>query len=202
MGNNLKLKFLQDFFQAKRYNLDKNTTITLAEEPCYQFGKDDYTFRVELAEVIEEIDLIKNETSEKPIYRKLAIEHQPQQLGHNTPHLQFKLHSDKVGKIYILLPVDNGEQFKAYVQSFLDIVGNILIRIDNKNKDLQQNFMILPKFKGIKGKGELIKNLILELYLENKIEIITVDKLQRILAMEDIKKIKQVPQLLPFFERI
>ena len=88
------------------------------------------------------------------------------------------------------------------MQSFLDIIGNILIRIDNKDKDLQEHFMILPKFKRITGKGEVIKNLILEQYSKNQIEIITPDKVQRTLAMEDIKKIKQVPQLLPFFEKI
>ena len=91
------LKFLNKFFVKKKYELE-NITITLDERPCYDIQSEDYRFRVKIAEVIGEIDIY---------YRDIAIEDHHEQIKHQKPHLQFKLHADNVGHIHIFLPVNN-----------------------------------------------------------------------------------------------
>ncbi|MBM3199397.1 hypothetical protein FJZ53_00555 [Candidatus Woesearchaeota archaeon] len=187
-----ELKFLQEFFAKNKCEL-KNITVTLEERPCYDIRSEDYRFRVKIAEVIDELDIR---------YRDLAIEDHHKQAKHQKPHIQFKLHADRLGHIYISLPVENVNEYKEYILSFLDIIGSILIRLDNTNKELQTTFMILNNFKKIRGKGNKIKQLVYDHYNKKELKLIDLEKKERDITPEDLKQIKSIPQISPFFEKI
>lgn len=186
------LKFLNNFFTSKKYEM-KETTITLDEMPSFDINSEDYRFRVKIAEVIDEIDIR---------CRDMAIEDHHGQTKHKKPHLQFKLHADGVGHIHIFLPISTAEEYKRYILSFLDIVGSILIKLDNKNKELQTNFMVMNNFKQIEGMGENIKQLVFYKHKSKELKLLTLDKQERNVDDEDIKKLKSIPQIAPFFENI
>jgi len=58
--------------------------ISLRERASYDIDTEDYGFRVEISEVIDEIHVST---------RDLAIEDHHSQQKHQKPHLQFKLHA-------------------------------------------------------------------------------------------------------------
>tara|TARA_Y100000310_G_C20584294_1_gene764611 strand:+ start:530 stop:1108 length:579 start_codon:yes stop_codon:yes gene_type:complete len=186
------LKFLNEFFTQKKYESD-NMTITLDERACYDIRNEDYRFRVKIAEVIGEIDIC---------YRDIAIEDHHQQTKHQKPHLQFKLHADGLGHIHIFLPVENAEDYKKYILSFLDTIGSVLIDIDNPQKKLQTEFMIMKNFKKIEGMSRNIKKLIYEQYQRKELRLLDFNKEERKLNEDDIKKIKEIPQIAAFFEDV
>ena len=163
------LKFLNDFFTSKKYEM-KETTITLDERPSFDINSEDYRFRVKIAEIIDEIDIR---------CRDMAIEDHHEQTKHKKPHLQFKLYADGIGHIHIFLPILTAEEYKKYILSFLDIVGSILIKLDNKNKELQTKFMIMDNFKQIEGMGENIKKLVFDKYKNKELRLLTLEKQER-----------------------
>ena len=187
-----ELKFLDKFFTAKTFELN-TVRISLRERASYDIDTEDYGFRVEISEVIDEIHVST---------RDLAIEDHHSQQKHQKPHLQFKLHADGIGHIHIFLPITNEKEYKKYILGFLDIIGGVLIKIDNEDKELQNNFMIAKNFEKIKGRSNLIKQVVAESYANGKLQILTTDRVERFINKEDIAKIKQIPQILPFFERI
>ena len=186
------LKFLNDFFTSKKCET-ANLTITLDERPSFDINSEDYRFRVKIAEVIDEIDIR---------CRDMAIEDHHEQTKHKKPHLQFKLHADGIGHIHIFLPISTAQEYKKYILSFLDIIGSILIKLDNKNKELQTKFMIMDNFKRIDGMGENIKQLVFDKHKNKELKLLTLDKKEMDMNDEDIKKLKSVPQIAPFFENI
>lgn len=186
------LKFLNDFFTSKKYEME-NLTITLDERPSYDMDSDDYRFRVKIAEVIDEIDIR---------YRDAAIEDHHRQIKHQKPHLQFKLHADGIGHIYIFLPVKDIKDYKKFILSFLDIIGQILIKMDNQDKELQKKFMIIDSFKKIAGMGNNIKQLVYEQFKKRKLKLLTLEKKEKNIDKDDLKKIKEIPQITPFFEKL
>ncbi len=186
------LNFLHYFFMKKKCELEK-VTIVLEERPCYDIQSEDYRFRVKIAETIDEIDIR---------HKDVAIEDHHRQIKHQKPHLQFKLYADGVGPIHIFLPVNTADDYKKYILSFLDIIGGVLIKMDNHQKDIQNNFMIGDNFKEIEGMGDNIKKLIYEQYLKGELTISTLEKEERKISEEDIKKIRKIPQISPFFESL
>lgn len=186
------LKFLNTFFMKTKCEIDK-VTISLEERPSFDINTEDYRFRVNISEVIDEIDIR---------YRDVSIEDHHGQIKHQKPHLQFKLHADKIGYIHIFLPITDVKEYKKYILSFIDIIGSILIGLDNKEKKLQTTFMIVDSFKQIKGMGDYIKNVVCELHKKNKLTIETLDKKEKLIDYDDIQKIKKVNQISPFFEKI
>ncbi|MBI2108423.1 hypothetical protein HYT54_04815 [Candidatus Woesearchaeota archaeon] len=170
-----------------------NLTITLDERPSFDINSEDYRFRVKIAEVIDEIDIR---------CRDMAIEDHHNQTKHKKPHLQFKLHADGIGPIHIFIPISTIEEYKKYILSFLDIIGSILIKLDNKNKELQTKFMIMDNFKKIEGMRENIQQLVFDKYKNKELKLLTFDKKERNMNDEDIKKLKSIPQIAPFFENI
>lgn len=186
------LKFLNVFFTQKKYDLE-NVTITLEERSAYDIHSEDYRFRVKISEVVDEIYVY---------CRDMAIENHHKQDKHQEPHLQFKLHADKIGHIHIFLPVKNADDYKKYILSFLDIIGQIMIKLDNPKKELQTKFMVRASFKEIEGMGTNIKQLVQAQYQKNKLTLTTFDKDERSITEEDVKKIKEIPQIAPFFEDV
>lgn len=186
------LNFLHEFFTEKKYEIE-NITVTLDERPSFDIKNEDYRFRVKIVEVVDEIDIY---------YRDIAVEDHHKQAKHQKPHLQFKLHADSVGTIYIFLPIQSIKDYKKYILSFIDIIGDILINIDSQNNELQTNFMIMESFKKIQGMSENIKTLIKNQYDTEDLKLITFKKDEKNLDLEDIKKIKKIPQISPFFEKI
>ncbi len=102
------LKFMGEFFTKPKYELE-NIAITLEERPSFDIRTEDYRFRIKISEVVDEIDVC---------CRDLAIEDHHQQLKHQQPHLQFKLHADGVGHIHILLPVETIQDIKNIFSVF------------------------------------------------------------------------------------
>lgn len=186
------LKFLYEFFTAKKYEIN-GSTITLDERPSYDIRSEDYRFRVIIAEVIDEVDIY---------YRDIAIEDHPNQVKHQKPHLQFKLHADGIGHIHIFLPIKDTKDYKKYILSFLDIIGSVLIKMDNEEKELQNKFMQMDKFKEINGMGENIKQVVYESYKKGELTLSTLNKEMKVIDDEYIKRIKEIPQIALFFEKI
>ena len=186
------LKFLYDFFTKKKYEAS-GITITLDERPSFDIKAEDYHFRVVIAEVVDEVDIY---------YREMAIEDHPRQTQHQRPHLQFKLHADGVGHIHIFLPVSDAKDYKKYILSFLDIIGSVLVRMDNKDKELQHKFMILGSFNKIRGMGDNIKQVVYDSYKKGELTLLTLEKETKVIDEDYLKRIKGIPQIAPFFERI
>jgi hypothetical protein len=186
------LKFLHDFFMSKKYEM-KNLTVTLNETPSFDISSEDYRFRVEIAEVVDEVDIF---------YRDIAIEDHHKQIKHQKPHLQFKLHADGVGNIYIFLPITEASEYKKYILSFLDIIGNILINADNDKQELQKKFMIMDNFKKIEGMSKHIKQVVYESYKKCELKLLNSNKEEKAIDDKDIQKIKGIPQIAPFFDKI
>lgn len=186
------LKFLNEFFMKKKCELE-NATITLEERPSYDIQSEDYRFRVKISEVIDEIDIR---------YKDVAIEDHHRQIKHQKPHLQFKLHADGIGHVYIFLPVNAVQDYKKYILSFLDIIGSVLIKMDNPQKELQKKFMIIENFRKIKGMGDHIKRLVYDQYQKGELQLLTLEKKETCIRSEDIDRIKKIPQISPFFEKI
>jgi len=186
------LKFLHDFFTKKKHDRS-GITITLDERPSFDISSEDYRFRIMIAEVIDEVDIY---------YRDMAIEDHHQQVKHQKPHLQFKLHADGIGHIHIFLPVKNIKDYKKYILGFLDIIGSVLIRMDNDKKELQKTFMIMDSFNEIKGMGNNIKQVIYDSYKDGELKFLTFDKELKLIDNNYLEKIKKIPQIAPFFEKI
>ena len=186
------LKFLQHFFVQKKFEVD-DLTITLEERPSFDIRSEDYRFRVVIAEVIDEVDIY---------YRDIAIEDHHEQIKHQKPHLQFKLHADGIGHIHIFLPVNNAKDYKKYILSFLDIIGSILIKLDSKEQKLQKQFMIMESFNEIKGMGDNIKQIVYDSYKKGELKLLTLEKKEGVIDDEYLKQIKEIPQIAPFFEKI
>ena len=186
------LKFLNEFFMKKKYNLN-NITITLDERASYDIRSEDYRFRVKISEVVDEIDVY---------CRDMAIENHHQQIKHQKPHLQFKLHADGVGHIHIFLPVEDAKDYRRYILSFLDIIGSILVSMDSPKQELQKKFMVMENFEKIQGMRDNIKKLVYEQYKKRKLKLLTLEKEEREMNEDDIKKIKEIPQISPFFDEI
>lgn len=186
------LKFLQDFFVQKKYEVN-DLTITLDERPSFDITSEDYRFRVVIAEVVDEVDIS---------YRDMAIEDHHKQTKHQRPHLQFKLHADGIGHIHIFLPVSSAKDYKKYILGFLDIIGSILIKIDSKEKELQRNFMIMDSFNKIKGMGDNIKQVVHESYKKGELKLLTLDREEKVIDDKYLRQIKEIPQIAPFFEGV
>ena len=186
------LKFLHEFFTKKKCELS-GITITLDERPAFDIKSEDYRFRVVIAEVVDEVDVC---------YRDIAIEDHHNQTKHQRPHLQFKLHADGIGHIHIFLPVNNTNDYKKYILSFLDIIGSVLIKMDNEKKELQNKFMILDNFNKIEGMGDNIKQVVYDSYKKGELTLLTLDKEVKIIDDEYLKQIRGIPQIAPFFEKI
>jgi len=189
---NQGLKFLYKFFTKKKCEVD-GITITLDERPAFDIRSEDYRFRVVIAEVVDEVDIY---------YRDIAIEDHHKQAKHQRPHLQFKLHADGIGHIHIFLPVNDAKDYKKYILSFLDIIGSILVKMDNEKKELQGKFMQMDNFKKIKGMGNNIKQVVYESYKKGELTLQTLDKELKVIDAEYLKQIKGIPQIAPFFEKI
>lgn len=185
------LKFLKEFFLSKKFE-SKTTTITLQERACYDLRAEDYRFWVKIDEVIDEIDIVS---------REMAIEDHHQQVKHREPHLQFKLHADGIGHIHIFLPMKTAADYKRYILSFLDILREILVRMD-EGKKMQREFMIMERFAMIKGQGNLLKKIIYDELKKGQIKVLTLNKEERTVTAEEFSKLKQIPQLSAFFERV
>ena len=186
------LKFLYHFFTKKKYEL-KDLTVTLDERPAFDIKSEDYRFRVVIAEVVDEVDIY---------YRDIAVEDHHQQTKHQKPHLQFKLHADGIGHIHIFLPVNSAKDYKKYILSFLDIIGSVLIKMDNEKKELQNKFMIPDSFNQIKGMGNNIKQIVHDSYKKGELTLLTLDKEEQLIDDEYLNQIKRIPQIAPFFEKI
>lgn len=186
------LKFLYEFFTKKKYEIN-SLTVTLDERPSFDIKSEDYRFRVVISEVVDEVDIY---------YRDIAIEDHPQQTKHQRPHLQFKLHADGIGHIYIFLPVTNAKDYKKYILSFLDIIGSVLIKMDNEEKELQNKFMIIDNFRKIRGMGDNIKQVVHDSYKKGELTVLTLDKEVKVIDNEYLKQIKGIHQIAPFFEKI
>ncbi|MBI2139459.1 hypothetical protein HYU14_00930 [Candidatus Woesearchaeota archaeon] len=186
------LKFLHEFFTKKKYDAG-GMTITLDERPAFDISSEDYRFRVVIAEVVDEVDIY---------YRDMAIEDHHQQAKHQRPHLQFKLHADGVGHIHIFLPISDAKDYRKYILSFLDIIGSVLVAMDNEKKELQHKFMISGSFDKIKGMGDNIKRVVYDSYKKGELTLVTLDKEIKVIEGDYLKKIKDIPQIAPFFERV
>jgi len=186
------LKFLNEFFTERKYD-KSGVTITLDERPSFDISSEDYRFRVIIAEIIDEVDIY---------YRNIAIEDHHQQVRHQKPHLQFKLHADGIGHIHIFLPVKSTKDYKKYILSFLDIIGSILISMDNSKKELQKTFMIMSSFNKIKGMGDNIKQVVYDSYKNKELKLLTLDKELKMIDTTYLEKIKKIPQISPFFEKV
>ena len=62
--------------------------------------------------------------------------------------------------------------------------------------------MITENFKEIKDMGENIKKLVYKQYQKRELTLLTLKKEEREITQEDIKKIKSIPQISPFFDKI
>ncbi|MBW2974605.1 hypothetical protein KY366_02710 [Candidatus Woesearchaeota archaeon] len=186
------LQFLNEFFINKKFEVE-DSTITLDERPSFDVRSEDYHFRVVIAEVVDEVEIY---------YRDIAIEDHHRQDKHKKPHLQFKLHADGIGNIHIFLPINDAKDYKKYIFSFLDIIGSILVKMDNEKKELQHKFMRMDKFKEIEGMGDNIKKIVCESYKQGKLKLLTVDRETRVIDGEYLKRIKGIPQIEPFFEKL
>ncbi|MBL7148308.1 MAG: hypothetical protein ISS82_05775 [Nanoarchaeota archaeon] len=62
--------------------------------------------------------------------------------------------------------------------------------------------MITENFKEIKDMGENIKKLVYKQYQKRELTLLTLKKEEREITQEDIKKIKSIPQISPFFDNI
>ena len=62
--------------------------------------------------------------------------------------------------------------------------------------------MISESFKEIRGMGDNIKRLVNEQYQTGKLRLLTLEKEERNITDVDIKKIKEVYQISPFFDAV
>ncbi len=74
--------------------------------------------------------------------------------------------------------------------------------MDNPQKELETHFMVMANFEKIRGMQDNIKRLILEQYKLGGLRLLTLEKEEREICQEDIEKIKKIPQIAPFFQKI
>ena len=74
--------------------------------------------------------------------------------------------------------------------------------MDNPQKELQNKFMIIENFRKIKGMGDNIKRLVYDQYQKGELQLLTLEKKEKCIQKEDIDRIKKIPQISPFFERV
>jgi hypothetical protein len=129
------------------------------EKPSFEISEEEYSLRVET-----------NHHEGSCIHRKYAIEHHPQQDKHNTPHLQFKFHTEEVGTFWLCLNFKNEEKYQKAILGFIYKIKNVLVDLEKYKRGITQEIMKIDAVNGLESEGDFLTLKITESIISSQIE--------------------------------
>lgn len=187
----LKFQFLPIYIKNRIYDKE-NVRIEIIEVPCQNPEEEEYRFRIKSRHEDEII-----------IHRDIAIEHhQPRETHpHGVEHVQFKLHSESLGKIRITLDIKNDTEYKKCILGFLYILRNLIKNLEKFSSNISNEVLNLELFDKLENNYYFLRKKIDSSLIESKIDMETNAGI-KVLNKTQVKEIKDNEALLPFFENI
>ncbi|MBU0629192.1 MAG: hypothetical protein KKC75_08450 [Nanoarchaeota archaeon] len=204
------MRCLIDFNQFKKYlkniTIDtEDTAVVIIEKPNYRAtilmeSRLDYRERITVEFSIK--FEYKRQHKEKIFQREFKIEHHPEDKStHTRPHVQIYGHGpvkkDKVGELWITLPIEKEEDYVKCIGGFLNILQDMITLCEEGLENDMLNISLLKELEKQKEFllikiNESLKNELIEFKdPEGKKLIVNPKKLLRLLDQDRI--------LLPLF---
>src|SRR3989338_7299728 len=159
------MNFFIDLNQFKKYL--KGITIDTEDTAVVVIEKNDYRATILMESRVDykkritlELSIkfeYKKKQKEKIFQREFKIEHHPEEKStHTKPHVQIyghgPLHEDKVGELWITLPIETEEDYIRCIEGFLNILPEMInlcekcLEKDMLNCGLLQNLKVQKEF--------------------------------------------------------
>ncbi|MDP2749343.1 MAG: hypothetical protein Q8O89_00750 [Nanoarchaeota archaeon] len=145
----------------------------------------------------------KRDEKDEIFQREFKIEHHPKEKSrHTEPHVQLYIHgpgkSDKVGELWITLPLETEEEYSDCIKGFFYILEEIIGKCE---RNLEKQMLNLTEIKKLAEQKKFLKSKI-ALSLKSKgIEYQNPDGEKIILSPKNVNEILSKDQsLLSFFE--
>lgn len=136
-----------------------NLRISIKETPSIDVSEEDYSLRIETRH--EDIKLI---------HREYAIEHHSRQEKHNTPHLQFKFHTEEIGSFWILLDFKDSTEYNKAILGFIYKIKGILDDMENLCPGITNELIVADAVGKLKAEGHFLTQKIAEILEKSHIQ--------------------------------
>jgi len=145
----------------------------------------------------------KKITSEGRVFqREFSIEHHPPEKSqHTEPHIQLYIHGplfeEKIGKLWINLPLENKEAYNKYIKGFFFILKEIIEKCD---PGLEKSILNTREVMRLTEQKNYLKRNINYSLKHNKIEYKPPEGKSRILKFQELPMLlKKDTSLILFF---
>jgi len=181
------MKYFIDLNQFKKYlkniTIDtEDTAVVVIEKKNYRAvmlmeSRMDYKERITIEFSIK--FEYKREQKEKVFQREFKIEHHPEdQSTHTKPHVQIYGHGpaaeDKVGELWITLPIENEEDYVKCIEGFLNILPDM---VSSCEEGLESDMLNIELLKDLEKQ---------KVFLLTKINVYLFDKLFDVIEINQL----------------
>ena len=178
-----EFQFSKTYFNTFLFDdSESNIRVVVKEKPSFEVTEEEYSLRIET-----------HHEEEQYIHRKYAIEHHPQQDKHNSPHLQFKFHTEEVGTFWLHLNLQNLEEYQKAILGFIYKIKNVLSDLERFKTGITEEIMILDEVNKLEKEGQFLSLKISESITNSQIEFD-----DNGYPRDKIQKLNQNPLLLGF----
>lgn len=161
---------------------ESNIRVIIKERPSFEVTEEEYSLRVET-----------HHEEGCSIHRKYAIEHHPQQEKHNSPHLQFKFHTEEVGTFWLYLCFKNPEEYQKAILGFIYKIKRVISDLEKYKPGITEEIMKISEVNKLEEEGNFLSAKINESITNSQIEFDDTGY-----PRDKIQKLNQNPLLLDF----
>lgn len=153
--------FTKRYFNKLKYeDIGSNLRIVVKETPSLDISEEDYSLRIETHHT-EDL---------KTVHRKYAIEHHSMQDKHNTPHLQFKFHSEEIGTFWLHLDIKDASDYRKAILGFIYKIKGILLKLETVKQGICNEILVLELVRTLSAEGEFLSRKITQCIQNNQLE--------------------------------
>ncbi len=159
-----------------------NLRIEIKEAPSIAISEEQYSLRITTR--FEDI---------KTIHRDYAIEHHMPPSKHDYPHLQFKFHTDEIGKFRIRVDIKDIEEYTQAILGFIYKIKNVLKDLERFRAGLTNEILVLELVNELEENSKFLDTKIRDGIINYKIEFDEKDS-----TKDKLDKLRKNPLLLDF----
>lgn len=106
--------------------------VVVDERPSLSIADEEYSLRVSTR--FEEAGTV---------HRNYAIEHHMPPAKHSFPHLQFKFHTEEIGRFRIRIDLKDDDEYKKAILGFIYRIKDVLNDMEHFRKGLTREVLVL-----------------------------------------------------------
>lgn len=204
------MNYFIDLNRFKKYL--KNITIDTEDTAVVTIEKENYTASILMESRIDYKQRVtvefsikfeyKKELKQKIFQREFKIEHHPEEKStHTQPHVQIYGHGpaseDKVGEIWITLPIHDEKEYVACIEGFLNVLPRMIHLCE---KELEKDMLNLELLKHLTKQRIILLSKINESLVKELIEFRNAQGQKLLVNPQNLPKLlDQDKILLPLF---